>query len=385
LFCAERQRVARLSRSFGGFDVWFGSAAIRWSNTMPKVFAEDGNHRQHRQCLRNVLETTKGPVRIASAYVTDTDLLFGATDRNVRLLTSLLRMDIGSGATSLESLRSLIETGVQCRCLSDGPRLHAKVYMFGDESAVVTSANLTWSALDKNIEVGVQLTGSAVLDLIVWFDALWAKSRRLDVKQVSDWQEQTTALSREYWALRKKAAAEPTLPNEALPTDHSPIELRDLLENANRFFFCNTDRRQGERTSSGGYFLEEEMHRRGYAAAWESFIHTTHMDKVERGDAVFMFAKGVGIIGIGCAKARRQILEPSDPDRIRSFDYEEITREWRVPVDWLDWRHDGDACRCKSLNGTFFDVTGDQHSDLRDAVRRHFLGRKKTEAASLLR
>ena len=114
------------------------------------------------------------------------------------------------------------------------------------------------------------------------------------------------------------------------------------------------------------------MHRRGYAAAWESFNYPTHMDKVERGDAIFMFAKAVGIVGIGCAKATRQILEPSDPDRIRNLSDEDNEREWRVPVDWLASRDDDDACPFKSPNMTFWNVTED--TDLRDAVRRHFLG-----------
>jgi hypothetical protein len=276
---------------------------------MHKVIAEDGSHRQHRQWLRNLLDTTEGSVRVASAYITDRDLLSGIKNRNVHLLTSLLRMDILSGATSLESLRALLEAGVQCRCLYDGPRLHAKVYIFGDQSAVVTSANLTTSALDWNIEVGVQLTGSAVEDLTGWFDAFWTRAHRLPVTEVTEWQQQTDTLRREYRELRKKAGALPALPKEAPPFGESPEDLRELLDNADRFFCCNTDRRQGARTPTGGYELEEKMHKRGYAAAWESFKFPSHMDKVKRGDAIFMFAKGVGIVGIGYAKAEREILD----------------------------------------------------------------------------
>jgi len=44
---------------------------------MHKVIAEDGIHRRHRQWLANLLETTKGSVRVASAYITDSDLLLG--------------------------------------------------------------------------------------------------------------------------------------------------------------------------------------------------------------------------------------------------------------------------------------------------------------------
>ena len=339
---------------------------------MHKVIAEDGRHRQHRQWLRNLLETTKGPVRFASPYITHTDLLLGIKSRKVQLLTSLLRMDVVSGATSLESLRLLINAGVQCRCLSDGPRLHAKVYMFGDQCAVVTSANLTTSALNSNIEVGVQLTGSAVEELTAWFDTFWAKAQPLAVTELAKWQQQTDALRHEHTLLRKKAGALPTLPNEASPFGESPEELRELLDNANQFFLCNTDRRYSARTSSGGYEVEEKMHSRHYAAAWESFRYPTHMDKVKRGDAIFMFAKGVGIVGIGCAQGKCQILEPGDPDRILNFSDEEDKPEWRVPVVWLVWRDDKDACVRRGPNGTFFNVT--QDTELQAVVRKHFLG-----------
>src|SRR5712692_9943239 len=190
---------------------WRGMSRHSWrqwkgESDMPKLIAERSIPRQHRQWLRHLLESTRGPIRIASAYVTDRDLLVGVKNRTIQVLTFLWPWDspweIVSRATSLASLRSLIETGVQCRCLSDGARLHAKVYIFGDEFAVVTSGNLTTYGLDKNIEVGVQLTGSNVQELTAWFDALWKRGRPLDEKQVSDWQKRTAALSREYSDLR---------------------------------------------------------------------------------------------------------------------------------------------------------------------------------------
>jgi hypothetical protein len=113
------------------------------------------------------------------------------------------------------------------------------------------------------------------------------------------------------------------------------------------------------------------MHIEGCAAAWESFRSPKYMERVKRGDAIFMFAKGVGIVGIGCAKAKRQILEPNDPDRIGMSNSKD-EREWRIPVDWLDWRDDNDACPFKSPNMTFWNLTED--AALRGAVRRRFLG-----------
>lgn len=306
---------------------------------MSYVIAEDGGQRQHREWLSRMLNTTTGPVRIATAYITDRDLLFGARTQRVRILTSLYRMDIVSGATSLETLRCLIEAGVRCRCLSEGPRLHAKVYMFGKKYAVVTSANLTRNALDTNIEVGVQLAGKSVDELIAWFDKFWATARRLDLPELSRWEQGTWELRQEYERLRMKARGKPTLPNEASPSLRSRGALRDLSEKASRTFVCNTNRRWSSDA-------EELMFRMGYAAVWEDFRYPSHMKRVEPNDAIFMFAKGVGIIGVGRAKAECEILKVGANNRIADgFD----AAEWRIPVDWLAWvEDDADACPCRS-------------------------------------
>jgi hypothetical protein len=319
--------------------------------------------RQHRDTLQRLLKSTDGAVRIASAYVTDTDLLSGIKNRDVRLLIYLSQMDIIAGASSLHSLGKLIKAGVQCRCMSSGPRLHAKVYIFGDHSAVVTSANLTRKALNKNIEVGIQLSGSAAQELRRWFDKLWKDlADDLDLATVSKWQRQTEVQRAEYSARWEKVEKRPMPPSEARPTVRSARTLRDLFETASRFFVCNTNRKYSHDD-------EERMHDRGYAAAWEEFRHPSHMDKVRRGNAIFVFAKGVGIIGIGRAKGRRQNLKPGNPDRITSG----TTSEWRVPVEWLDWKKDRHAFRWKSPNSTFFDVSEDKYSRLRGDVRKHFL------------
>jgi hypothetical protein len=332
-----------------------------------ELIAEDGGQRQHRQCLRKLLNTTNGPVRVASAYVTDEDLLLGIMNRKIQLLTSLLRMDIVSGSTSLRALRSLVKSGVQCRCLS-GPRLHAKVYIFGEESAVVTSANLTWSALDKNIEVGVCLTGNQVQEVIAWFDAFWAKGKALDLPKLSQWEKETEALRRAYAALRKEAGEKPKLPNEARPSVASPTRFRDLMNNARRFFVCNTNRRYSPDGTD-----EALMRQTQYAAVWEDFNYPGHLERVRPGDAIFMFAKKVGIVGVGRANGHHQVLQPGDSERI-STSYNRDA-EWRVPVDdWLAWaEHDEDAYDWQMPNASFLDVSGDHYRQMREGIRGHYL------------
>ena len=147
---------------------------------MPELIAEDGGQRLHRRRLQDLIESTQGTLRVASAYVTDRDLLTTLKNRKVCLLTSLSLMDIASGATSIDALRSLIKSGVECRCLPERPRLHAKVYIFGSSSAVVTSANLTGSAFDSNIEVGVHIRGENARQLTAWFDGFWRKAHPLN-------------------------------------------------------------------------------------------------------------------------------------------------------------------------------------------------------------
>ena len=329
------------------------------------IAESDSGERQHRNILHSLIKQTEGVVRIASAYVTDTHLLSDIKNRDVRLLTYLSRMDIIGGASSLDSLTALIKDGVRCRYISSGPRLHAKVYVFDDQSAVVTSANLTRNALNTNIEVGVHLSGVVPQKLIRWFDALWKdRADDLDLATVLRWRRETEAQRAEYSALRNKVERQPMLPIAGDLSAGLAKKLRELFEIAHGFFVCNTDRKWSPEA-------EERMLHRGYAAAWEQFRYPAHMNNVRRGHAILMFAKGVGIIGIGRAKARREVLRPGNPDRIRTG----ATPEWRVPVDWLAWKKDRDAFSWKSPNPTFFDVNGDKYRRLREGVRKHFLSR----------
>ena len=164
------------------------------------------------------------------------------------------------------------------------------------------------------------------------------------------------------------------VPKKPKPQVGLSDELQDLFASAKRFFVCNTDRRQRERTPTGGYALEQQMYNRGFAAAWESFKFPSHMEQVVRGDAIFMFAKKVGIIGVGVAKAACQTLPPDDPDRLRNFSYETNTPEWRVPVKWLDWKDEAAAFPWNAPNFTFWNVTEPDYDDFREDVIAHFLG-----------
>ena len=116
------------------------------------------------------------------------------------------------------------------------------------------------------------------------------------------------------------------------------------------------------------------MHNRGYAAAWESFKFPSHMQRVEPGAVILMYAKGIGVIGIGQAQAKCEILKPKAAGRIYNSEQEDDTTEWRVPVRWFAWREDKDAYSWNAPNFTFWSVTDTKYSGFREVVKRHFCG-----------
>jgi hypothetical protein len=342
---------------------------------MNTLILEDGTpQRRHRARLGDLLATTTGIVRIASAYVTDRELLSDIGGRDTRLLISLLPMDIASGAMSLETLRWMLESGVEIRVLPDRPRLHAKTYIFGMSVAVVTSANLTRSAFESNLEVGVEVRGEDLTKLARWFDQLWQIAFPLTAGHLIELQRKTAALRREFVKFKQQSQSELVVAEKQQTDERLTDSLQNLFETAPRFFVCNTNRRYSEQTATGGSAIEQEMYSRQLATAWETFKFPSHMQLVEPGDGVFMFAKGVGIIGIGVATAQCEILSATDPNRLW-YKGEDNTLEWHVPTKWLAWKDDADACPYPGApNFTFWNVTGIQYDDFRELVNSHFLG-----------
>jgi hypothetical protein len=152
-----------------------------------------------------------------------------------------------------------------------------------------------------------------------------------------------------------------------MPTELS--ELRDFLKNAPRFFVCNTNRR---RSPDG--MLENLMRRAKHAICWNKFNWPSHMERVLKGDAIFMYAKDVGIIAVGRASRICKVVAVGRPGRLdlRRPNVE----EWQVPVDdWLVWiENDEEACYWRMPVASFLDVSADTdaYRELRERVLNHF-------------
>lgn len=114
--------------------------------------------------------------------------LLSLRPKAVRVITRFNLADFADGISDIAALRKVLAFGGQVRGVRD---LHAKLYLFGDSCAVVTSANLTAAALDRNAEFGAVLRGAGeVASCRSYFDELWSRAGS-DVTdaQLDGWQQ----------------------------------------------------------------------------------------------------------------------------------------------------------------------------------------------------
>lgn len=105
-----------------------------------------------------------------------------------QLITRAHDLDYVHGVLDYEGLRQWVETGARLRVADRS--LHAKICLFDDAAALVTSANLTDGGWDRNREVGIFSTDPGMVrELVGFFDTLWG-DLRADVTgaQVARWQ-----------------------------------------------------------------------------------------------------------------------------------------------------------------------------------------------------
>lgn len=115
-------------------------------------------------------------------------LLKASRPRVLQVLTRFNLVDFAEGVSDMSALRLLLDRGAQVRGVRN---LHAKVYVFGSSRAIVTSANLTDSALLRNHEFGCVADDAAVVARCSgYFDDLWARAgRSLTLQRLEGWEE----------------------------------------------------------------------------------------------------------------------------------------------------------------------------------------------------
>ena len=111
---------------------------------------------------------------------------------NVRVITRFNLADFAEGVSDVAVLRKLLDANASVRGVRN---LHAKLYLFGESRAIITSANLTEAALSRNYEFGMVTEDEAVTAKCrAYFDNLWQRAGNdLRRDQVDAWDETVTA------------------------------------------------------------------------------------------------------------------------------------------------------------------------------------------------
>ncbi|MFZ0245585.1 phospholipase D family protein [Candidatus Binatus sp.] len=164
----------------------------------------------------------------------------------LQVITRFNQIDFASGVSDIEALRILLKEGATVRGVRN---LHAKLYLFGSDRAIVASTNLTQAAFDRNHELGfVSDEASIITECTTYFEKLWARAgTNLSSSKVEDWDKTVTrhlALSaglhrstglRDYGADAGIPEAPPESPPiSSLLTDAPQAFVKFLGESSNR-------------------------------------------------------------------------------------------------------------------------------------------------------
>jgi hypothetical protein len=120
-------------------------------------------------------------------------LLAGKCPEKIRVITRFHLGDMCDGVNDPEALRLLLENGAKIRGVKG---LHAKLYLFGDQRAIVTSANLTEAALLRNHEFGFVSNESEIITRCrEYFETLWQRAGPdLDLARLEGWEKRIEAV-----------------------------------------------------------------------------------------------------------------------------------------------------------------------------------------------
>lgn len=116
-------------------------------------------------------------------------LLRAGRPQKIQVLTRFSLSDFCDGVSDLAALRLLLENGAQVKGIRN---LHAKLYLFGQTRAIVTSANLTDAAMRRNHEFGFVAGDATIIQRCrEYFDGLWPRAGGLlTVAQLAAWETQ---------------------------------------------------------------------------------------------------------------------------------------------------------------------------------------------------
>ena len=149
-------------------------------------------------------------------------------------------------------------------------------------------------------------------------------------------------------------------------------------------FWCNTNRQrppdEGGSDANGPFRFERLMHANNCAAMWLPFQYQDHVQHVREGSIILMYAKRVGIIGVGQATGPVQRFACGSRGRIDELNvppmwtvnYPNPGEEWRIPLDWLRWWPSRPCGWCRVLVPTCVDISGALRHGFQDVSGANF-------------
>jgi len=162
--------------------------------------------------LEAVLHSAKQSLLVASPYIKtkEAEWLCQQVSENskhdsfhLRVLTDIRSSNVLAGSLDVGALHLFQTTISNCEIINL-PRLHAKMYVADDRCALVTSANLTPSGLDYNLEYGVAISdGDSVRQVRQDFDRYACLGNALDLEKITELEAIAENLKAEFDELKR--------------------------------------------------------------------------------------------------------------------------------------------------------------------------------------
>ena len=137
--------------------------------------------------LQRALRADASQLRIVCPFIKSRALgrLLALKPQRTRVITRFNLNEFALGVSDVGTLGTLLRHGAKVCGIRN---LHAKMYLFGETTAIVTSANLTDAGLDRNPELGIVTQDpAAIASCTDYFNALWRRGHILRRKEASDW------------------------------------------------------------------------------------------------------------------------------------------------------------------------------------------------------
>ncbi len=144
--------------------------------------------------LNHAMSVDSSAIRLVCPFIKRRVVEQLLRDRKPRSLQVITRFNLGDfcdGVSDIEALRLLLKNGAAIRGVRN---LHAKLYLFGDRRAIVTSANLTTAALHRNHEFGFVADELGIVKRChQYFDDLWGRAGQdLTEERLAGWDRMVT-------------------------------------------------------------------------------------------------------------------------------------------------------------------------------------------------